>query len=52
MKKMGVETNGKIELGPKKYVFDSNGVLVLIKERKKIGLRQRVDQNLAKKTWV
>ena len=37
-------------IGPKKkYGFDSNGVLDLIKEWKKIGLRQTVDQNLAKK---
>ena len=38
MKKMGVETNGKIQLGQKNYGFDSNGVLDLIKEKKKMGL--------------
>ena len=43
MKKMGVETNGKIQLGQKNYGFDSNSVLDLIKEKKKWGLRQTAD---------
>ena len=41
--KAGVKTNGRLEFGQKKDGGDSDGVLDLIKERKKWELRQAVE---------